>query len=254
MLASVDSAEKRETANDGEGLEARRFDAALTVARQYLSPDHEAAPATTIVIRAEAAPPAGATNAPEPDPVAPIRAHGLPITRAAYERLRCDAAVAVERALDDGTVERSPTKDAIPRRVRRAVRARDLGCCRWPGCNQRATVQLHHIVWRSRYGSNDVGNLVSLCHYHHRSVHHRGWRVDGDANGKLLFTDRSGRIANERTDRRRALPHGALMRAQADRGFTPDPSTIATALGDRLDREWAVGTICHNNEIYARRN
>ena len=41
---------------------------------------------------------------------------------------------------------------------------------------------------------------------------------------------------------------------QANRGFTPDPTTIATALGDRLDRDWAVGTICHNDEIYARRN
>ena len=39
----------------------------------------------------------------------PIRAHGLPISRAAYDRLRCDAAIAVERALDDGTIERTPT-------------------------------------------------------------------------------------------------------------------------------------------------
>jgi hypothetical protein len=30
--------------------------------------------------------------------------------------------------------------------------------------------------------------------------------------------------------------------------------TIATALGDRLDRAWAVNTVCHNEEVAQRRN
>jgi hypothetical protein len=36
--------------------------------------------------------------------------------------------------------------------------------------------------------------------------------------------------------------------------FASGPSTIATALGERLDREWAVGVICHSDEIRERRN
>jgi hypothetical protein len=252
VLAAVDVAVKQETANDGEGLEARRFDAALTIARRHPSPEPAAVPATTIVIRTEEAQAADAIA--EPDPAAPIRAHGLPISRAAYERFRCDAAIAVERALDDGTITRTPTTDAIPRRVRRAVRARDLGCCRWPGCNARASIHLHHIIWRSRCGPNQTANLASLCHYHHRSIHHRGWQITGDANGALTFTDRTGRVADERTDRRRPLRPGTLSAVQATRGYVPDASTIATALGDRLDRTWAVGVVCHNDEIHTRRN
>lgn len=249
VMVAVDAEVQHETTNDGEPLEARRFDAAVVIARRYLAPEPDALPATTIVIRTDESP---SDNAGELAPATPIKAHGLPISRAAYERFRCDAAVAVERALDDGSIERSRTTEAIPRAVRRAVRNRDLGTCRWPGCNAHASLHVHHIVWRSRSGRNELSNLVSLCHYHHRSVHHRGWRVEGNANGPLTFVDRTGRVANERTDRRQRVRAGALSRVRACRGL--DSSTIATALGDRMDRKWAVGVVCHNDEIYHRRN
>jgi hypothetical protein len=253
LKVAVDAALEAESANDGEEIGARRFDAALAIAHQYLAPDPDAVPVATIVIRTEAEISTGSAG-DDTEMTIPPRAHGLAISRAAYERLRCDAAVAVERALDDGSVERTRTVDAIPRAIRRAVLRRDLGTCRWPGCGARASVHVHHIVWRSRFGRNEIGNLVALCHYHHRSVHQRGWRIDGDANRQLTFTDRTGRVANERTDRRVPLRPGALAQVQAGRGFVPDSSTIATALRDRLDREWAVGVICHNDEIRERRN
>ena len=254
FVAAVEAAAERETANDGEEPEARRFDAALTIARRYLQPEPEEVPSTTLVIRTEVELSAEADAPGRVTTVGTIKAHGLPISRAAYERFRCDAAVAIERVLDDGTIERTRTKEAIPRRVRRAVRHRDLGCCRWPGCNARAALHVHHVRWRSRFGRNETANLVSLCHYHHRAVHHRGWQIDGDANGPLVFTDPSGRIANERTDRRAPLPHRSLAAVQDRRGFTPGPSTIATAFRDRLDREWAIGVVCHNAELHERRN
>ena len=249
VMVAVDAAVKQEDANDGEPREARRFDAAVTVARRSLAPEPDALPPITLVIRTESS----ADDRGEDSPAPPVRAHGLPISRAAYERFRCDAAVAVERVLDDGSIQRSRTTEAIPRAVRRAVLHRDLGTCRWPGCNAHASLHVHHIVWRSRSGRNHLANLVSLCHYHHRAIHHRGWQVEGNANGPLTFRDRAGRVANERTDRR-PLPHRALAAVHAQRGFAPDASTIATALGDRMDREWAVGVVCHNDEIYHRRN
>lgn len=204
-------------------------------------------------------PAAGRSTVPVVSDFAVARVSGVPPARldaltlpATYAALH--AAVAAERALDDGSVERTRTVEPIPSAIRRAVKRRDLDTCRWPDCDARASLHVHHIVWRSNAGRNETGNLMSLCHYHHRSVHQRGWRIDGDANGQLTFTDRTGRTANERTDRRRPIRHGALAGAQALRGFVPDSSTIATALGDRLDRTYAVDVICHNEELRERRN
>jgi hypothetical protein len=247
FMAAVDAGVAAESANDGEGIEARRFDAAIALGRRYLVPNPEAVPAATIVVRVEG------TGSGEVDDDAPVRAHGLAISRAAYERMRCDAAMAVERALDDGSIERTRTVDAIPRRIRRAVLKRDLGTCRWPGCGSRASIHVHHIVWRSRFGPNAIENLVSLCHYHHRAIHQRGWEIHGNANGPLQFVDWQGRVADERTDRRAPILERALERAQTASGYRPGPATIATALGDRLDRTWAIGAICHNEEILQRR-
>ena len=76
----------------------------------------------------------------------------------------------------------------------------------------------------------------------------------GNANGTLQFVDSRGRIADERTGRRAPILQGALARTQAASGFNPNPSTIATALGDRMNREWAIGVICDNEEAFHRRN
>jgi hypothetical protein len=248
FVAAVMAEVAAESANDGDGMQARRFDAAIAIARRSLAPNPATVPATTIVVRVDG------NASGEVDDDAPAWAHGLPISRAAYERFRCDAAVAVERARDDGSVERTPTVEAIPRRIRRAVLRRDLGTCRWPGCGSRASIHVHHIIWRSRFGPNATENLVSLCHYHHRAIHHRGWEIRGNANGPLQFVDSRGRVADERTDRRAPILEKALERAQADRGYVAGPETIATALGDRLDRAWTIGVICHNEEIRQRRN
>ena len=210
MLAAVDTETKRETANDGEG----RRSPPLRRRAHHRPPPPQPQPRERA--RHHDRDPrrsprrVTADGMPDVDFTVPIRAHGLPISRAAYERFRCDAAIAVERALDDGTIERTPNRDVIPRRVRRAVRARDLGACRWPGCESHAAIHLHHIIWRSWFGNNDIDNIVSLCHYHHRAVHQRGWAIAGNANSTLTFTDRTGRTANELTDRRPPLPHDAL--------------------------------------------
>ncbi len=248
FMVAIDAGVAAETANHGEEIQARKFDAALTIARTFLAPEPGTVPATTIVVRVE-----GSASG-EVDDDAPARVHGLPISRAAYERLRCDAALAVERALDDGSVERTPTVDAIPRRIRRAVMRRDLGTCRWPGCGSRASIHVHHIIWRTRSGPNATENLVSLCHYHHGAIHQRGWEILGNANGRLQFVGSRGRVADERTGRRAPILEKAFERAQAASGYRPGPSTIATALGDRLNRAWAIGVICHNEEVRQRRN
>jgi hypothetical protein len=73
------------------------------------------------------------------------------------------------------------------RTVSQKVRRRD-GCrCQVPGCSRRA-VHAHHIVSRSRGGSDDDENLVSLCAFHHlRGVHGGHLRVSGRAPDGLTW-------------------------------------------------------------------
>lgn len=93
----------------------RRVDALLRIASHILEPDSRLPVDATIVIHTEAvevdSTQANDISAETP----PARLNGLPISRAAYERLRCGAKIATERTRNDGTIERTPTADAIPR-------------------------------------------------------------------------------------------------------------------------------------------
>jgi hypothetical protein len=57
------------------------------------------------------------------------------------------------------------------RRMRRAVLERDGHRCTVCGCG--GSLDVHHIVPRSRGGTNAPSNLVTLCPNHHRAAHHR---------------------------------------------------------------------------------
>ncbi len=62
----------------------------------------------------------------------------------------------------------------LPRRPGDAVYRRDGFRCAAPGCTARATLQDHHVVFRSRGGSDDPANRVALCVAHHAALHERG--------------------------------------------------------------------------------
>jgi hypothetical protein len=79
---------------------------------------------------------------------------------------------------------------------RRAIE-RDHGFCQVPGCS-RAAVHAHHITWRSRGGTDELENLVSLCAAHHLYGIHAGYiRVSGRAPDELVweFVERAGEAA-----------------------------------------------------------
>ena len=81
------------------------------------------------------------------------------------ETARCDA-----RVHRPGERNRS----TIPPRVRRLVLARDRHRCRRKGCNHTRFLDIHHLVPRSRGGTNHPVNLVTLCPACHRLAHRRG--------------------------------------------------------------------------------
>jgi len=96
-------------------------------------------------------------------------------------RLACDATVHSLVYGHDGTVLPGARSRSVPRRVRRAVLARDRGC-RFPGCTQARFVDVHHVLYWAEGGLTVVSNLVSLCRRHHRLVHEGGFRLQMDTS------------------------------------------------------------------------
>jgi hypothetical protein len=89
----------------------------------------------------------------------------------------------------DGHIGEQPARatQRIPPAVRRAVRHRDQGRCRVPGCRNAIFVDLHHRDWRLDGGGNVVANLVTLCVAHHRAVHLGKLFVESTLAGLRFF-------------------------------------------------------------------
>ena len=69
-----------------------------------------------------------------------------------------------------------------------AIFARDAWRCVVPGCTSMRNLHDHHITFRSAGGSNDPGNRVTLCAFHHlRGVHAGLVRCTGRAPDGLRF-------------------------------------------------------------------
>jgi hypothetical protein len=66
--------------------------------------------------------------------------------------------------------------------IRRAARERDHGRCRYPGCESRRT-DLHHIQHWVNGGPTDLDNLISLCPWHHKVIHDRGYTIAARPGG-----------------------------------------------------------------------
>ncbi|WP_462186923.1 HNH endonuclease signature motif containing protein, partial [Frankia sp. CcWB2] len=103
---------------------------------------------------------------------------GQPLPAGVLRRLACDASVgrvlfdAASVPLDVGRAYRTAPAD-----LRRAVIARDV-CCAYPGCDRPSSwCEIHHVRHWIDGGETSLDNLVLLCGYHHRFVHHQGWTV-----------------------------------------------------------------------------
>jgi hypothetical protein len=125
--------------------------------------------------------PAGDVSAETPaDPADPARCHvedGPAVSVSTAQMLACKAALSWMRHDRGGSILALGRRRRRPSAAqRRAARERDHGRCRFPGCESRRT-DLHHIVYWSHGGRTDLDNLISLCPYHHKLVHERGYLV-----------------------------------------------------------------------------
>ncbi|MFE5504980.1 DUF222 domain-containing protein [Amycolatopsis japonica] len=79
---------------------------------------------------------------------------------------------AASEPLDVGRMKRFVTPGQ-----RRALNIRDGGCA-FPGCHRAPKhCHAHHIRHWADGGPTDLRNLVLLCSFHHRLIHHGDWQV-----------------------------------------------------------------------------
>ncbi|MCU0225644.1 MAG: HNH endonuclease [Acidobacteria bacterium] len=74
--------------------------------------------------------------------------------------------------LEDAALTWDDPRDCS-RRPGDPVYRRDGFRCTAPGCTARAAIHDHHVVFRSRGGSDSPANRVSLCAAHHAALHER---------------------------------------------------------------------------------
>ncbi len=113
---------------------------------------------------------------------------GRSLTPEQTRRLACDAGIipivlgSKSQPLDIGESKRLASK-----RQRQALAIRDKGCAA-PGCARTPhQCHAHHVQHWADGGPTTLANMVLVCHYHHRLIHHAGWQVHMD-NGLPVFT------------------------------------------------------------------
>jgi Domain of unknown function (DUF222)/HNH endonuclease len=101
----------------------------------------------------------------------------LPISTRTAELLACDCTMSRVLLADSMVIDVGRATRTVSAPTMRALRVRDKGC-RFPGCDRQVNwSNPHHIIYRSRGGTDKLTNLVLLCYYHHRLVHEGGWQV-----------------------------------------------------------------------------
>ncbi len=137
----------------------------------------------------------------------PAEVAGIPLPDAMVEKLRANAAIEPVLVSGGVPVTRGTKTTALPPKITRAVLLRD-GHCRFPGCDRRTGLQVHHLVPRSWRGGDDLANLAAVCtgggtDHHARLIPHGHWVLTGNPNqpdGLRLVrldqhTDRAGKEA-----------------------------------------------------------
>jgi HNH endonuclease len=205
-----------------------------------------AAPASPAPSPAAGPADAETSDAPRPaHPADPVRCHvedGPAISVTTAQMIACSASWSwmlhdsAGKLLDLGRRRRRPSAA-----LRRAARERDTCRCRFPGCESRR-VDLHHIQYWSNGGRTKLDNLVSLCRYHHRLVHERGYLIAAARDGTFTFYQPGGTAIP-------ACP--ALPPADGSIGDCHDaditPGTIIPPwYGERLDLDHAI-YVCFAN-------
>ena len=101
-----------------------------------------------------------------------------PLSRNTSRQLACDCVLTAIVMDENGSpINLARTARTVTAKQRKALIARDHTCA-FPGCGKPASwTEAHHIWHWADGGPTDMNNLVLLCGFHHRLIHHSDWEV-----------------------------------------------------------------------------
>ncbi|MDI9893403.1 DUF222 domain-containing protein [Rhodococcus sp. IEGM 1381] len=101
-----------------------------------------------------------------------------PLSRNSSRQLACDCILTAIVMDENGSpINLARTARTVTAKQKRALTARDHGCA-FPGCGKPAAWTEGHHIWHwTDGGPTDMNNLVLLCGFHHRLIHHSDWEV-----------------------------------------------------------------------------
>jgi hypothetical protein len=249
---------------------ARRADALALMARQFLATESanrgSAGDRYQVVVHIDQAllsdPPSSSSRDPGPTDTRPRCCEhddGREIAIDTARRLACDGALVgmVENGEGEPLSVGRKTR-AIPPAIRRALEARDRGC-RFPGCTHTRFTEGHHIEHWADGGETRLGNLITLCSFHHRLVHEGGFGLRVTDDGLFVFSRPDGaRLAAagrldrhldlfDRVDPFAPLPLVALNR---EHGLAIDAHTACSRwIGEPMDYGLVTEILCSNDKL-----
>ena len=255
---------------------ADRADALRLVAEAFLAARSEEVESTPsgdrfqVVVHVDQAVLAEPAAAAESEPHRCELDSGPALALATVRRLGCDGtAVGILEGRDGEPLNIGRKSRVIPPAIRRAMLARDGGC-RFPGCDRTRFCDGHHVKHWATGGETKLGNLVTLCSFHHTLVHEGGFGVTVTDDGVFVFTRPDGKRIPESgsaptiaTAIDEAGRFRGIVDVQGFRGFVgakgfrgiverlnPDPNLEIDAttsrckwLGERMDYSLAIEAI-----------
>ncbi|QII07899.1 DUF222 domain-containing protein [Rhodococcoides fascians A25f] len=101
-----------------------------------------------------------------------------PLSRETSRQLACDCLLTAIVMDENGSpINLARTARTVTAKQKRALTARDHGCA-FPGCGKPAAWTEGHHIWHwTDGGPTDMNNLVLLCGFHNRLIHHSDWEV-----------------------------------------------------------------------------
>ena len=102
----------------------------------------------------------------------------VPVSMVTVEQMACTGGVQPVTITAKGKIiELGVTDRCFTAQQRRAITLRDGGCI-IPGCQSPAAwAEIHHVIPAALGGPTEVSNGVTLCWFHHRTLHRSDWRI-----------------------------------------------------------------------------